>query len=553
VALSLRPEHLRRYKDIARLLVKYGRGDLAPDELDLDLRSDEFTPGEAPDDAKALVADLERLGPTFIKLGQLLSTRADLFPAPYLEELSRLQDKCEPFAYAEVVEIVEAELGVRISNAFAEFEETPIAAASLGQVHRAVMRDGRPVAVKVQRPGIEEQIATDLEAIGEIAAFADRHSEAGRRFGFAGMAAEFRRAMTQELDYRREARNLTRLADNLADFDRIVVPRPIADFSTGRVLTMALVAGHKVTALNPAVLVNVDGEVLVRQLFSAYLKQVLVDGFFHADPHPGNVLLTTDGDLALLDVGMTGRVTTELQDRLIKLLLAIGEGDGEQAAAIALELGERREDISFDDAGFRRRVVDLVSDQAGADLDQLSAGAVIAQLSRISGESGLRPAPELTMVGKALLNLDEVARTLAPQFRPEAAIREEISELVRRRMLHSISPGNVFAAALEAKDFAEQLPARVNKVMESLAEGRLNLNITGIDQPVLQQNIRTVANRITMGLVLAALIVGAAMLVRVPTSSKLFGYPSVAIVCFLAAAVGGLALLISIVVSDRNR
>ena len=250
--LSLRPQHVRRYKDIARLLVKYGHADLLPragltDALD---PSDRDAPREGlPADAKDLATDLEALGPTFVKLGQLLSTRADLLPAAYLDALSRLQDKCEPFPYDDVVAIIEAELGARVSKAFATFDPAPIAAASLGQVHRATMRDGRPVAVKVQRPGIEEQIITDLESIAEIAAFVDRHSETGRRFGFAAMAAEFRVAMLHELDYRREALNLTTLAENLAEFDSIVVPVPVPDFTSGRVLTMTYVPGRNISAV----------------------------------------------------------------------------------------------------------------------------------------------------------------------------------------------------------------------------------------------------------------------------------------------------------------
>jgi predicted unusual protein kinase regulating ubiquinone biosynthesis (AarF/ABC1/UbiB family) len=549
VALSLKPEHLRRYKDIGRLLVKYGR--VGPDAAEGALDASDAGESTAAD-AKALAEDLEALGPTFVKLGQLLSTRADLLPPVYLEELSRLQDKVEPFPYDDVVEIFETEVGVRISDAFADFDPKPLAAASLAQVHRATMRDGRQVAVKVQRPEIESQITSDLEAIAELAGFADRHSETGRRFGFEAMAAEFRESMLHELDYRREARNLATLAENLREYEHIVVPRPVPDFTTARVLTMSYVPGHKVTALSPVVLVDVDGNMLVAELFTAYLKQVLVDGFFHADPHPGNVHLTDDHRLALLDLGMTARVSPDLQDQLLKLLLAVGEGDGQQAADAAQMLGDRRDDVAFDERTFRRRVADVVSEQRGADLGQLSAGAVIAQLSRIAGECGLRPVPELTMLGKALLNLDEVARTLAPDFRPEVVIRDEIRELIRRRMVHSLSPGNMFAAAMDAKEFAEQLPSRVNKVMESLAEGRLNLNITGIDQPMLMQHLRKVANRITAGLVLAALIVGAAMLVRVPTSSELFGYPSLAIVCFLIAAVGGLVLVASILINDRR-
>jgi predicted unusual protein kinase regulating ubiquinone biosynthesis (AarF/ABC1/UbiB family) len=556
MALSLRPQHVRRYKDIARLLVKYGHSDLLPhagltDALEF---ADRRTTADGlPADAKDLAADLEALGPTFVKLGQLLSTRADLLPPAYLEALARLQDKCEAFPYDDVVGIIEEELGVRVSNAFATFDPAPIAAASLGQVHRATMRDGRPVAVKVQRPGIEEQITTDLESIAEIAAFADRHSETGRRFGFAAMAAEFRVAMLHELDYRREASNLTTLAENLAEFDSIVVPVPVPDFTSGRVLTMTLVPGQNVSSISGFTLAEIDGDALARQLFDAYLKQILVDGFFHADPHPGNVLLTDDGRLALLDLGMVARVAPDMRDNLLKLLLAVAEGNGADTAEVIAELCDRRDDVDFDRTAFRRGVTELVADQQGATLQGTSAGVVIAGLSRVAGECGLRPVPELTMLGKALLNLDEVARTVAPNFQPDNAMGDQLAKIVRQRLLHSLSPSSVVGAAIDAKEFAERLPGRVNKVLESLAEGQLTLNIAGVDEEGLMQTMRNVANRVTMGLLLAALIVGAAMLVRVPTHSTLFGYPALAIVCFLVAAAGAIALLLSILIGDRRR
>src|SRR6185295_2926968 len=210
MALSLKPEHLKRYKDIARLLIQHGRADLVK-AVDADLPATEI-PQEVGGDPERLARDLEALGPTFIKLGQLLSTRSDFLPAPYLDALARLQDKVEPFSFAEVEEIVSSELGVRLSKAFRDFDSTPLAAASLGQVHRAELRDGRPVAVKVQRPGIRQVILEDLDAFGQIAALVDKHTEVGRRFAFQDMLEEFRKTLLRELDYRREAVNLVTLA-----------------------------------------------------------------------------------------------------------------------------------------------------------------------------------------------------------------------------------------------------------------------------------------------------------------------------------------------------
>jgi len=295
MSVSLSPKHFTLYKNVLVLLAKYGHGDLVKNAPVVDDPL-EFGPRPtSPPEAKELAADLERLGPTFIKLGQLISTRADFIPPAYMDALSRLQDHVEPFSFGEVEAIVAVEVGARLSKAFKEFDSTPMAAASLGQVHRAVLRDGRPVAVKVQRPRIREQVAEELEAMQEIAEILDTHTDAGKRFGFAEMVEELRKSLLRELDYRQEAANLRLLGEKLAGFERIVVPQPIDDYSTGRVLTMDYIGGRKITKLGPLAILEMDGEGLAEELFRAYLKQILVDGFFHADPHPGNVFLTDDG------------------------------------------------------------------------------------------------------------------------------------------------------------------------------------------------------------------------------------------------------------------
>ena len=310
MVVSLKPEKLKRYKDVVRLFVKYGRSDLiSPAGLEGSQIADEIDLESKVATAEDLASDLEKLGPTFIKLGQLLSTRADLLPGPYLDALSRLQDKIEPFPYEEVERIVSSELGVRISKAFADFEPVPLAAASLSQVHLAYMRDSRSVVVKVQRPNIRELIVDDLEALNEVAHFLDAHTELGQRYEFENMLINLRQGLLRELDFTIEANNLRTIGRNLWEFDDIVVPQPVDDFTTSRVLTMDYVSGTKVTDLTPLRLLEIDGPSLAEDLFGSYLKQILVDGLFHADPHPGNILLTKDNQIALLDLGMVGRVT----------------------------------------------------------------------------------------------------------------------------------------------------------------------------------------------------------------------------------------------------
>ena len=550
MAISLRPDRVKRYAGVARLLWKYGRSDVVRQAGLEDALEDEERP-EGTAEAGELAADLERLGPTYVKLGQLLSTRADLLPVAWLEDLARLQDDVEQIPFADVETVVEAELEVRISKAFSRFDPEPLAAASLGQVHYAELRDGRRVAVKVQRPDVRERIREDLEAFEEIAGFLDQHTEWGERIEFSGLVEEFGTTLRRELDYRQEAAHLETFAENLKEFDRIVIPRPIEDYSTDRVLTMEFIDGRKVTAFGPLARLELDGEPLADQLFEAYLKQVLVDGLFHADPHPGNVFVTVDGRLGLIDLGMVSRVPRGMRERLLKLVLAVGEGDGGTAADAALDMGETIPE-RLDERELRRRVGELVGRVEHATVADLEVGKVVMEISAIAMQCGVRVPRELTMLGRALLSLDAVARVLAPDFDPNAAIRRHAAELTRRRMTKDFSPGAVFRSALETAEMIQEMPARLNRILGLLANNELAIRVDSLDERTLIEGFQKVANRIAAGLVLAALIVGAAMLMRVQTDFTLFGYPGLAMLCFLGAVAGGLLLLLDILRHDRQ-
>jgi predicted unusual protein kinase regulating ubiquinone biosynthesis (AarF/ABC1/UbiB family) len=547
--MNLTLGHLKRYKDIARLIAKHGRAirDLPPGLLSESGPIDESAP--LPE-AEELARDLEQMGPTFVKLGQVLATRVDLLPEPYLIALERLQDRVEPFPIAEVEAIVERELGVRISKAFSEFEPTPLAAASLGQVHRAALRDGRRVVVKVQRPGVQEALAEDLAALEQAAALLDAHTKVGQRYQFTSLLAEFEKSLARELDYQEEARNLQELAEVVADFENIVVPLPVLDFTNSRVLTMDYVRGRKITKIGPLRRLEMDGTALADELFRAYLHQVLVVGFFHADPHPGNVFLTDDGRLALLDLGMTGRISPRLQDSILRLLLAASEGRGEEAATIAAAIGERLPD--YDEARFQRCVTRLVAENRAAPLHQIAVGRLVIELTQQSAEAGLRMPPELALLGKTLLNLDAIGRALDPEFDPNRAIRRHAAGILSRRLRHSFTPGSLLAAVDGMKELVEHLPERANKILDRIANNDLEVRVDAIDEGLLMEGFQKVANRIAVGLVLAALIVGAALLMQVPTSFRILGYPGLAIVCYLTAAAGGVALVVSILIGDRR-
>jgi predicted unusual protein kinase regulating ubiquinone biosynthesis (AarF/ABC1/UbiB family) len=556
MGISLKPEHLKRYKDLAGLFMKYGRADLVTKSGLEDLLPESEQTEDAIADPKAeeLAKDLEEMGPIYIKIGQVLSSRPDLLPPSYISALTRLQDKLPPFSFGEVEKIVEAELGVRISKAFSEFDSTPIASASLGQVHRAVLRDGRPVAVKVQRPNIHEDLAKDLEALKELTDFADSKTDMGRRYHFGEMLEEFKENLARELDYKQEAKHLQTIAENLAEYENIVVPLPVEDYTTSRVLTMDYIRGKKITKITPLMQLELNGGELADELFKAYLQQTLVDGIFHADPHPGNVFVTDDGKVALLDLGMVGHVAPRMQESLLKLMIAMSEGRGDITSDLAIKIGEIIGDDKneFNEPEFRRKVSKLVGKQQGANIQDFKIGLVMLQFSQICGDSGLRMPSELTMLSKTLLNLDEVGRTLDPNFNPTEAIQRHAADITRQRMWKSATPGNLLSSAMEAKEFAQELPGRINKILDLVAKNRIKLDVDAIDEATLVDGFQKVANRIATGLILAALIVGASLLMRVETSFRIFGYPGLAIIFFIIAAGLGLQLVFSIMAHDRH-
>jgi predicted unusual protein kinase regulating ubiquinone biosynthesis (AarF/ABC1/UbiB family) len=544
VASSLKAGHAARYAALGRLLVKHRGAPLsaadAASELDPDgFGSDATTATE--EDARHLADELVRMGPTFVKLGQLLSTRADLLPEVYLDALSRLRDDVEPMEPGVAEGVVEDELGVRISTAFGSFDPSPIGSASLGQVHRATLRDGRPVAVKVQRPGIRRQALEDMQVIAELAEFLDAHTDRASRLGFGTMAEEFRRSLVGELDYRREAANLTVLGEILADSPRLVVPQPVDDYTTSRVLTMDFVEGRSIDSLGPLGRTELDCEDLADELIGAYLRQVLVHGFFHADPHPGNVLLTSHSRLALVDLGMVATLSPETQEQLLRLLLALSDQDSSAAADALERLGRPLED--YDPDRLRVRVSGLLLRYGSATVGDLPAGRSLAELAVAASSCGLRPGTELTMLAKALLNLDQVARTLDPAVRLDEIIERHAASIMRSRMLDAARPAKVMRSALDAAAFVEQLPTRLNKVLESLAEGRINLRLEGLDEGAVLRGAQKMANRVVAGVLIASFVVAAALFSSTPSGARLWGYPVLTVV-FL-----GLAVLTSVAVA----
>ena len=547
MALSLNPRHLRHYKDLALLMLKYGRRDLVKRA-----GLTELLPQEAERDERAaaaaehLAADVERLGPTYIKLGQLLSTRPDVVPPAYAQALARLQDRCEPLPFEQVEAVLAEELGLVASRAL-RVDREPLATASMSQVHRASLEDGREIVLKVQRPGLREQVLSDLEALAGMAGFLNERTDFCSRYGVDLMFEEFRKSLLRELDFRQEAMHLFTLSANLREIEEIILPQPIIGYTTSRVLAMEFIPGTKVTELTRLERREVDGERLVDALFRAYLKQILRDGIFHADPHPGNVFLVGER-IALIDLGMIARLAPALQQRLLQVLLAVSDNQPDEAAKALLAMGECRE--GADVPGFHRGVADLLAQHHEMSFQPPQVGRALLMLLKTAGDNAIRLPVELAMIGKTLLSLDQIAHVLAPHFDPNAAIRRHAADITQGQITREASLSSLFSTAVELKNFVQHLPGRVNRILDRVADNELEVRVDAIDETRLMEGMQKVANRIALGLVLAALIVGAALMMDVPTSFRLFGYPGLAIMLFLAAAGGGMALAITILAND---
>lgn len=543
-----------RMAEIGRFLFKYRKaGALFHAGADPFDEADSADDGQEAGSPERFVADLERLGPTFIKIGQSLSTRPDLVAPAYLEALERMQDDVAPLDAASMRHVIEEELGVRISKLFDTFDEEPIGSASLAQVHGATLRDGRRVAVKIQRPGVAASLGEDLDVLEKLTGAASVVSEVPGRYGFSEWIGEFRKTLADELDYRREGENLEAFSRHLEGYPDLEVPEPVWDYSTTRVLTMRRIDGVKVSKISELRRIDPYARLpeLADQLVRAYLDQVFVHGVIHADPHPGNVLLTDADTLALLDLGMVLHLPPRLRAQLLKLLLAVMDGRGELVAELFEHVSTRLEGHARPE--FVRECARLVVQYASTRHEGLNReGSLLLDIARIGAEHGFRAPAELPLLGKTLLNLDAVACALNPRQRTREVIRAHLKELLARTVRQSFSLQSLGGELLDVQELLHEAPRRATSILRTLAENRFRVHVAGLEESRLIESMQKIANRITTGVIAAGLILGAALMMRIPTEHRLLGYPALALVFFLIAFVLGIGLVVSMSLSDRK-
>lgn len=502
----------------------------------------EGSPGE-------FVDELEAMGPTFVKLGQMLSTRPDIVPPAYAEALERMQEDVAPFPFDVVRSQVEADLGVRLNKAFATFDEQPLGCASLAQVHAATLRDGKEVAVKVQRPGVAQQLLGDLELLRGFAGAADRMTAVGRHVHFADWLAEFSRTLMAELDYVAEAENLERFRRHFEPFPLLRVPAPHWDYTARRVLTMDLVRGTRVDQISGLRRTEESMTPLAEELLRGYVDQVFVHGEIHADPHPGNLRVTDDGKLAIFDLGMVANVPPRQRDRLLKLLFAAVDGRGEQVAEESIALGVRLDD--YDEPRYLREVGQLISRYA-AHRGSMSEGRVVLELVRVGTQCGLRTPAELSLLGKTLLNLDAVCHALSPALDTQRLVEDQLQHVMRARLRKSLSSPNLASELMEVQALLRDGPRKLSDILSLVAENRFQVRLTGLEESRLMENMQKIANRIAVSVVAAALILASAQMMEIPSRHTLWGYPVVSLILFLLGVGLGCGIAVSVLLSDHR-
>ncbi|MGN6547761.1 MAG: ABC1 kinase family protein [Aureliella sp.] len=549
----MRLKHIPKYATITGLLWKYGLGDLAasiavgdrgtthapnPDSVAPGPTStDVADPSQPVDRSKPeeLTRDLEKLGTAYIKAGQLLSTRTDVLPPEYAAALARLQDNVAPIDSVIIKQCIEREFGQSPLKLFAEFDECPKACASLGQVHHARLRSGREVAVKVQRPGAGQKALEDLAAIQEIAAIIDKSTDLGRRLRFSSMAKAVEFALEKELDYRREAEGLDRLAQVVDRFDLLTVPRVIQDFTRRQVLVMEYLPGKRLTDLSGSVLIELDRRRLAEQLVECYLQQILVEGFFHADPHPGNLLWTNNHRLALLDGGMTVALPVQMRQEIARFLLLLCDGQGDQAADVAMELGETEK--GFDPVAFRREVASITAEHSTNPSSRL--GKQVFAYMGAGGLHGLVMPPPMILFGKAISQLEQTLRFIDPNIDIMGTVHRFGERAIRNVATSRFTISQAYRSLADMAELSAEMPGRVNRLTRMLADNEFRMHVDAIDEDRLIAGLQKIANRITAGLVIAAMILAAALLLR-PLIGEV-GAGTITTLAILFFAIAGIA------------
>jgi ubiquinone biosynthesis protein len=490
---------------------------------------------------------LEELGATYIKLGQILSTRPDLIPKEYIDELSKLQDEALPLSFDEVKGVVEQELGKSLEEVFAYFERKPIASASLAQVHRAKLKSGESVVVKVQRPNIAKTIESDISLLYQLASLVEARVREARRYNLVGIVNEFAKTIRRELDFMREGRNAERFAKNFSDIDYIKIPKIYWEYTTKRVLCMEYIEGVKISKVEELKNRGYDLELLAERLAQAFMKQFFVDGLFQADPHPGNLLVLEGERIAMVDFGMVARIESELRDKLADLAIALVDKDVERVVEQLLRIGVVTPESDLSE--FRSDIEDLILEYYDTKLSQVNVAALLNEMLEIALKHRVMMPPNFAFLIKSMVTIEGVARTLNPEFNFTIAAKPFVKEMIRQRLAPRRLARDFIRELSSLAQALRRIPTATEAVLRRAEEGKLTLQHRGFSELIYE--LEVMSNRISFALITSAIVVGSALIMQTDKGPSFLGYPVFGILGFLFASVLGTVLLLSILRSGR--
>jgi len=545
--LQKRYKHLRRYREIANVLVKHGFGYML-NSIGL---AEFFPAGQLPMEEKNATEEnkairlrlvLEELGPTFIKLGQLFSIRSDLLAPVYIKELENLQDNVPPVSFAEIRELLELELGQSLTQIFNDFSPQALAAASIGQVHEAQLVNGDRVAVKVQRPGIRAKMEVDMEILYDLASLAERRTAMGEIYKFTDMVEEFKHILQEELDFVLEARHAETMALNFTGEKQVVIPTVYWDYTTEKVITLEFLDGVKITNQQELVAEGNDPSVMVRQLVEAMLKQILVDGFFHADPHPGNLLALSGGRLAFLDFGMMGYLENDFRGKLIKLVFGLINKDSSEILKAIMSLGVVPAHVKMHQ--LRRDIEHLREKYYQVPLEKVSAAESLGDIMDLAFRHRIKVPIEFNMVIKALV----ITEGIATQLDPKISVVKVLEPMGPKLLRQQFNPDSIIKFFRDNINdnhlLLTRLPGQINRIIDLLNKGEIKVKTENPDLGQALLKLNTMINRLVYSIIVGSMVISSSWLIK--ERITFWGIP-LAEVGFLFAGILGFWLLLMII------
>ncbi len=550
-----RAKSLRRYRQITAILLKYGFGQLL-DQMRLfrrlhlrkrSLRESEHL--ERLTYAQRIRMALEELGPTFVKLGQVLSMRPFMIPLELVLELTKLQDQVGPFPFTQVKEIVEEELGAPLEQHFSSFDTVPIASASLSQVHKAVTSEGETVVVKVQRPGIRQVIDADMDILQDLVNLLERYVPESKQYDPRGIRDELAKSIRREIDFNNEARNIEVFRQNFSQEKEIFVPRVFWDKTTSKVVTMDFIDGVKISDLEGLHKRGIDKKQLALLGGKMVFKQIFEDGFFHADPHPGNLFALEGNVIAPVDYGMMGRLSDTTMDELADLLIAVVNWYPEGIVKVYQDVEVIGEEVNL--RALEADIADFLYKYHKIPLSRVDMKTLINEAFEIIRRHDIRIQSDLMLFSKAIITYEEVAKMLDPDYDLVTQMIPYARKLAYRKFRPRALLRDTLAASADLRELLVRSPFELKRIIKKLGKGRLSFTFQhkGLERLILE--LDRSSNRVSFSLIIAAIIVGSSLIMRLETKYTLFGYPLFGILGYIFAGVLGVWLVIAILRSGK--